>query len=162
MADSAAHQRKANWAARLWGAAERQGEDPKAYRTPIAPTNRSQLLATVRASLGEAGFAAAWAAGRALTPEEALAAPDTVGHNLAPTGAGSALAHAAPWRPAGLTHRELEVLLLVAEGLSNTQIAERLVISVATVKTYLSAIYDKLGVLSRTAAMRYVIDHRLE
>ncbi len=62
-------------------------------------------------------------------------------------------------RPAGLTNRELEALLLLAEGLSNDQIACRLVISTATVKTYLSAIYNKLGVSSRTAAMRFVIDH---
>jgi DNA-binding NarL/FixJ family response regulator len=65
-------------------------------------------------------------------------------------------------RPAGLTNRELQALLLVAEGLSNEQIACRLVISTATVKTYLSAIYNKLGVSSRTAAMRYAIDHRLQ
>lgn len=64
-------------------------------------------------------------------------------------------------RPAGLTKREFEALLLVAEGLSNDQIADRLVVSTATVKTYLSAIYTKLGVSSRTAAMRYVIDHAL-
>ena len=62
-------------------------------------------------------------------------------------------------RPAGLTHRELQALLLVAEGLSNDQIASRLVISTSTVKTYLSTIYNKLGVSSRTAAMRYAIDH---
>ena len=64
-------------------------------------------------------------------------------------------------RPAGLTQRELQALLLVAEGLSNEQIACRLVISTSTVKTYLSTIYNKLGVSSRTAAMRYAIDHRL-
>ncbi|MEP6774633.1 MAG: LuxR C-terminal-related transcriptional regulator [Chloroflexota bacterium] len=64
-------------------------------------------------------------------------------------------------RPAGLTQRELQALLLVAEGLSNDQIACRLVISTSTVKTYLSTIYNKLGVSSRTAVMRYAIDHRL-
>jgi predicted ATPase len=65
-------------------------------------------------------------------------------------------------RPAGLTKREMEALLLVAEGLSNDQIADRLVVSTATIKTYLSAIYTKLGVSSRTAAMRYVIDNSLD
>jgi predicted ATPase/DNA-binding CsgD family transcriptional regulator len=64
-------------------------------------------------------------------------------------------------RTASLTQRELQALLLVAEGLSNDQIACRLVISTSTVKTYLSTIYSKLGVSSRTAAMRYAIDHRL-
>lgn len=64
-------------------------------------------------------------------------------------------------RPAGLTKRELEALLLVAEGLSNEQIAGRLVVSTSTVKTYLSAIYSKLRVSSRTAAMKYVIDNYL-
>lgn len=64
-------------------------------------------------------------------------------------------------RPAGLTKREMEALLLVAEGLSNDEIAGRLVVSTSTVKTYLSAIYAKLRVSSRTAAMRYVIDNYL-
>jgi predicted ATPase/DNA-binding CsgD family transcriptional regulator len=65
-------------------------------------------------------------------------------------------------RPSGLTKRELEALLLIAEGLSNEQIAARLVVTTSTVKTYLSAIYSKLGVSSRTAAMRFVIDHDLQ
>jgi DNA-binding NarL/FixJ family response regulator len=62
---------------------------------------------------------------------------------------------------ARLTRRELEVLLLVAAGLSNAQIADRLVITSATVISYLNCIYKKLGVCSRTAAMRYAIDHHL-
>lgn len=61
-----------------------------------------------------------------------------------------------------LTRREAEVLGLLALGLSNAEIAARLVLSLATVNTYLSAIYRKLGVSSRTAAMRYAIDHDLE
>jgi ATP/maltotriose-dependent transcriptional regulator MalT len=114
-----------------------------------------------------------WAEGRSLTPEEALAALGMPRVRSAECGvrssegsidiphSPSAIPHSA-LRPAGLTRRELEALLLVAEGLSNDQIADRLVVSTATVKTYLSAIYNKLGVSSRTAAMRYVIDHRLD
>ena len=52
-----------------------------------------------------------------------------------------------------LTHRETEVLQLVAEGLSNQQISRRLHLSQATVKTHLVHIYTKLGVDSRTAAV---------
>ncbi|MBW5486761.1 response regulator [Streptomyces bambusae] len=52
-----------------------------------------------------------------------------------------------------LTKRELEVLQLVADGLSNQQISKRLFLSQATVKSHLVHIYAKLGVDSRTAAV---------
>ena len=52
-----------------------------------------------------------------------------------------------------LTARELDVLEASAEGLSNTQIADSLYVSEATVKTHLSHIYTKLGVTSRSAAV---------
>jgi NarL family two-component system response regulator LiaR len=53
----------------------------------------------------------------------------------------------------GLTEREREVLRLMAEGLSNKEIAERLVISVATAKFHVHGILRKLGVSSRTEAV---------
>jgi DNA-binding CsgD family transcriptional regulator/tetratricopeptide (TPR) repeat protein len=56
--------------------------------------------------------------------------------------------------PAGLTRREAEVLALVAEGLRNSEIAERLYLTPKTVSHHLSAIYAKLGVETRTEAAR--------
>jgi predicted ATPase/DNA-binding NarL/FixJ family response regulator len=56
--------------------------------------------------------------------------------------------------PAGLTQREAEVLALLAEGLRNAEIAERLFLTPKTVSHHLSAIYAKLGVSSRTEAAR--------
>jgi ATP/maltotriose-dependent transcriptional regulator MalT len=53
-----------------------------------------------------------------------------------------------------LSARELEILLLAARGLSNTQIASSLVISEATVKRHLANIYPKMGVVSRGEATR--------
>lgn len=62
----------------------------------------------------------------------------------------------------GLTDREQEVLQLVAEGLTNKQIAQRLVISPATAKTHLARIMQKLGVSTRTQAamLAGAADHR--
>ena len=56
--------------------------------------------------------------------------------------------------PAGLTQREAEVLVLLAEGLRNAEIADRLFLTPKTVSHHLSAIYAKLGVSSRTEAAR--------
>ncbi len=66
-----------------------------------------------------------------------------------------------PRYPAGLTTREVEVLRLVAHGLTDVQVAEQLVISPRTVNTHLTSIYNKLGVDSRTAATRFAVEHRL-
>lgn len=56
---------------------------------------------------------------------------------------------------ANLTNRELNILMLVAEGLSNSDIADRLFVTEQTVKFHLSNIYRKLGVSNRTEATRY-------
>ncbi len=55
--------------------------------------------------------------------------------------------------PESLTARELEVLSLVAVGLSNREIADQLVLALGTVKWYISDIFSKLGVSSRTQAV---------
>ena len=52
-----------------------------------------------------------------------------------------------------LTPRELEVLELIAQGMSNQQVADTLIVSPGTVKWYTSQIYGKLGVKSRTQAV---------
>lgn len=66
----------------------------------------------------------------------------------APSGTGAG-------HPGGLTDRELSILRLVAEGLSNLDIASKLYVTEQTVKFHLSNIYRKLGVGNRTEATRY-------
>jgi DNA-binding CsgD family transcriptional regulator len=63
--------------------------------------------------------------------------------------------------PAGLSAREVEVLRLVAQGLTNAQIAARLFLSPRTVDQHLRAIFNKLGVGNRAAAARWAVEHAL-
>ena len=63
--------------------------------------------------------------------------------------------------PHNLTPRELEVLRLVATGLTDAQIAAELVISPRTVSKHLQSIYGKLLVSTRSAATRFAVEHHL-
>lgn len=60
-----------------------------------------------------------------------------------------------------LTEREREVLMLMVEGLNNTQIAARLTVSPSTVKSHVSSILAKMGVSSRTEAAALALRHKL-
>ncbi|HET8788658.1 MAG TPA: HD domain-containing phosphohydrolase, partial [Actinomycetes bacterium] len=106
----------------------------------------------------------------ALVPEEAerrlLAGarsgaldPDAAAAVLAVAGHAPVVPRQA--RPAGLSAREVEVLGLVAQGCSNAQIAERLVISRRTAEHHVQHIYTKIGVSSRAAAALFAMEHHL-
>jgi len=159
LAQVAADQEEPVWAARLGGAAERAREVRGVPLSPVERASRERLIETVQNRLGEQTFAAMWAEGRTMTPEQALAAQNTSEVTLHASSSSSQTPVSTP--PAGLTNRELEVLSLVVKGLTNSRIAEQLMIKPVTVNSYLRAIYSKLGVSSRLQAMRYAIDHDL-
>ena len=142
-------------AARLWGAAEGMSDT---YGAQFSHAGRAAIdyegrLALVRSQLDEAAWTAAWAEGRAMDSEQA------VGYALEQE---AALDFTAP-EPyaAGLSAREVEVLRLVATGLSNAEVAEKLFLSSRTVGWHLGTIYRKLGLHSRTEATRFAADHDL-
>jgi DNA-binding NarL/FixJ family response regulator len=91
---------------------------------------------------------------------EAAAAGHTT---LDPAAAATVLARArpAPGLPDNLTPREVEVLGLIAEGLSNKEIAARLVLGEATVKTHVNRVFAKTGSRDRAQAAAYALRHGL-
>ncbi len=66
-----------------------------------------------------------------------------------------------PSSPNDLTEREVEVLRLVARGLTDAQVAELLVISPRTVNAHLRSIYSKLGITLRHAATLFALEQQL-
>jgi len=80
---------------------------------------------------------------------------------LSPTIAAQLVARVREPAPVALTPRETEVLRLVAEGLSNREIGERLFVGEATVKTHLLRTFEKLGVSDRTRAVTLAMERGL-
>jgi ATP/maltotriose-dependent transcriptional regulator MalT len=164
-----ARQGDALWAAQLLGAAQ-------VLRETCGPANpfalfiildeqadHERMRAIVPTQLGEQAFAQSLAEGRAMTPEQALTAQ---GHTLLasqpPASAGAARQQVPSLAiPNDLTKREVEVLRLVARGLSDAQVAELLVVSPRTVNAHLRSIYSKLGITSRHGATLFALEHQL-
>ncbi|MBV9230048.1 MAG: tetratricopeptide repeat protein, partial [Chloroflexi bacterium] len=148
------------WAVHLWGAAEALREKTGMPIVPIERAAYERSVEATRKQLGEEQFAAVWAEGRTMSPSQAL---NSQGRRSIPAQApktGQAISSRTPL-PAGLTARELEVLRLVAQGMTSAQVAEHLTLSLLTVNTYVRSIYSKLGVTSRSGATRYAIEHKL-
>ena len=109
------------WAARLSSAAEALRQAINGVLPPFVRTMQEFAITAARAQLREEAFLAAWAEGRTMTPDQALA----------------------------------------AQGPTDAQVAEHLVISPRTVNFHLTSIYSKLQVSSRTAATRYAMEQGL-
>jgi non-specific serine/threonine protein kinase len=140
------------WAVRVWGMADVLPGNRLSNAALTAYQERFRLgdiLAELRAQLGEEAFADEFAAGHQLRLDDLRTIPHPQGPT--PTSATPAAA-SAPGE--SLTAREIEVLRLLDQDLSNPQIAERLVVSRRTVDAHLRSVYDKLGVKSRDAAIR--------
>ncbi|MCB9105574.1 MAG: hypothetical protein H6633_15245 [Anaerolineales bacterium] len=128
------------------------GATKPVYFDPIM----DRSLATARAQLDEATFAQAWATGQQMEPQALF---NTLQSTLARVQ--TAPSAASPTYPGGLTGREVEVLRLLAGGLTNAQIAAELVVSPYTVNAHIRHIFNKLDVPTRAAAASFAVEHNL-
>jgi DNA-binding NarL/FixJ family response regulator len=137
-----------------------RGERPRAIALTTYAVDASVLGALRAGARGyltkDAGAEEILAAVQAVARGEAALDPAVQHHVLAAlTEPGS------PELPDGLTPREVEVLQLIAEGLTNAEIAERLVVSAATVKSHVNHIFAKAGVRDRAQAVVYAYSNGL-
>jgi predicted ATPase/DNA-binding CsgD family transcriptional regulator len=135
------------WSARLHGAADQALADLDHALEPLEERLANHDRQRLRTAMGAEAFDAEYAAGRTLDPAQMLAA-----FQPADAAAGQAPAAGSRAAPSVLTPRELDVLKLVAQGLSNPDIAQRLVLSEHTVHRHLANILRKLDLSSRAAA----------
>jgi len=172
-------------AARLLGAVEALREESSIRLSPLDRADYDRTAESIRAQLDEAAFAETWKEGRAMPLDQAIAQAEEMKDVLpiaakpgevnqeeassdlplgvlsSPPSPRLSLRRALQQHFSGLTTREVEVLRLVARGMTDAQVAEQLVVSPRTVNFHLTSIYSKLQVSSRTAATRYAIEHGL-
>jgi DNA-binding NarL/FixJ family response regulator len=122
---------------------------------PVDRPAYERLLARLRGGMTESAFERLQSEGQAMPLDAAVAYALEPPAIVVPAPAARAIF------PAGLTPREVDVLRLVAQGLTDAEVAERLVMARRTVNTHLTSIYTKLGVSSRAAATRFAVEQGL-
>jgi non-specific serine/threonine protein kinase len=141
-------------AVRLFGAEEAVREEIGLVLGHPDLADYERSLAVVRPQLSSTAFDAEWQIGRGMRLDEAinyaLVEPPQVTRPVSAGGRSDI---------ATLSRREVEVLRLVATGMSDAQVADQLSLSRHTVHAHLSSIYSKLEVPGRSAATRYAIEH---
>jgi len=143
--------RKEKLAARWLAAAEALREGSHSLMIPAEQDEFQRELSQLRSHMKPSDFRDAWSEGRKLSLEQIVSEVEQE----------SKTSQAKIHSPNALTPRELDVLHWLVQGLSDAQIAEKLVLSRRTVTTHLTTIYNKLGVNSRSAAIRHALDKKL-
>ena len=146
---------------RLAGAADRLFEITGFIRDDSGRRDHDRHLQIARAQLGENKYATHWQAGHAMTMDEAFDYAQNLltafRSNKTPTQQNLSTA-----RMLGLSEREFEVAVRIAQGKSNREIADDLVLGVRTIETHVTNLLNKLGFNKRTQIKKWMIDHDLE
>ena len=132
---------------------------------PIVEAIFRPALDHAREVLGEMAFAAEQQRGRRLSMDdviaEALAMDVPPDPTPEPAGRPGPMPSQGPPLPDGLSAREAEVLRLIAAGRSAREIADELVISIHTVESHITHVYQKIGARRRAEATAYALRHGL-
>ena len=162
--------------ARICGIVDKLEATMGGGRSPWSRKKQVPMYEELRAHLGDEGFTREFNLGLEMSiadiarlGEEIIAAlrvhtasSELSSAALSSTPTSSSGASAARKLPDGLTAREVEVLRLVAAGLTNAQAAAELSVTPRTINAHLTSIYGKIGVTSRTQAVRYAVEHKLD
>ncbi len=114
-----------------------------------------RIIAELRSALGKDAFAALWAEGTAMSLEE------VIDFALSEPESRSKSTHVEKEKFGGLTAREREVAVLIAQGKSNREIAEAMTVGVKTIETYVTRILNKLGFDSRVQIATWAMEKGL-
>lgn len=149
-------------AARLLGASQAVWRASRGQGRPDQPPPYARYAARsaarVRDAIGAARFERAFAEGASYTLDQAVAL--ALGEDRGPGDRTAAASRRHADRSGGLTRRQLEIAGLLAEGLTNREIATRLVISPRTVETHVDHILNKLGMTSRAQVASWVAEQQ--
>ena len=150
-------------AAQLCGAVETLCATLEHPFTLLQKADYTRALAPIQSRRNEPRLAAAWTQGQTLPLKQAIQYAVVVlkAVDVAPARSELTPIASPAIYPAGLTAREVEVLRLLAQGLTYAQIAEKLVVSRRTINAHVGSIYSKLAVNSRLAATRFAVAHHL-
>lgn len=138
--------------ARLYAAVAAHSRPNSAIRWPPEKFDYERYIGQARQALSDAAFEAAQTSGRAMSVEQAV--EHALGLSLSDSTRPSDLAASSD-----LSAREREIAVLIAGGLSNGDIATKLVLSKRTVEKHVANILSKLGLTNRAQIVRWTMDH---
>jgi non-specific serine/threonine protein kinase len=138
-------------AARIFGYAESVRAPVGSVIDPSDQPEYTRLISGLRSALGMDAFTALWAMGKTMPLE------DVIGLALSEPGPSMEASRTKKDEFGGLTTREREVAVLIAEGKSNREIAEAMTVGVKTVETYVTRILNKLGFDSRVQVATWLV-----
>ncbi|HEX6506940.1 MAG TPA: LuxR C-terminal-related transcriptional regulator, partial [Chloroflexota bacterium] len=139
--------------AMLLGAAEALGDAIESVMAGWGKTRTPGAVAALQARLGQVQWEAAYRDGRSLSFSQISDLITRVLNEVGASALGAEESSGERQQRTVLSKREEEVLLLVAEGLTNKEIAQRLIVTASTIKTHVTSLFNKLGVDSRAQAV---------